>query len=150
MSKMRSHDPFGYLKHKLWPKERLGVRLSIWLTTTKRHESHVSLLCRWCATYYYKALNKGYNFSSNLTSIKGLNTKLWDSKVAWVPILGILGFPLGSPETKWHLGGGPMARHKEYYKGEGGGFPQVRAVVSLVSLCLPVAHMCTKSVPTTH
>jgi hypothetical protein len=24
-----------------------------------------------------------------------------------------------------------MARHREYYKGEGGGFPQVRAVVSL-------------------
>jgi len=21
MSKMGSHDPFGYLKHKLWPKE---------------------------------------------------------------------------------------------------------------------------------
>jgi hypothetical protein len=32
--------------------------------------------------------------------------------------------------TKWHLGAGPVARHKVYYKGEGGGFPQVRAVVS--------------------
>jgi hypothetical protein len=27
MSKMGLHDPFGYLKHKLWPKERLGVKL---------------------------------------------------------------------------------------------------------------------------
>jgi hypothetical protein len=27
--------------------------------------------------------------------------------------------------TKWHLGVGPMARHKEYYKEEGGGFSQV-------------------------
>jgi hypothetical protein len=25
MSEMGSHDPFGYLKHKLWPKEGLGV-----------------------------------------------------------------------------------------------------------------------------
>ncbi len=25
MSKMGSHDPFGHLKHKLWPKERSGV-----------------------------------------------------------------------------------------------------------------------------
>jgi hypothetical protein len=25
MSKMSLHDPFGYLKHKLWPKEGLGV-----------------------------------------------------------------------------------------------------------------------------
>jgi hypothetical protein len=37
-----------------------------------------------------------------------------------------------------------MAKHRVYYKGEGGGFPQVQAVVSLVSPCLPVAHLCTK------
>ncbi len=29
MSKMGSHDPFGYLKHKLWPKEGLRVKLAI-------------------------------------------------------------------------------------------------------------------------
>jgi len=29
MSKMGSHDPFGHLKHKLWPKEGLGVKLAI-------------------------------------------------------------------------------------------------------------------------
>jgi hypothetical protein len=51
--------------------------------------------------------------------------------------LGILGLPLGSPETKWHLGAGLMAKHRKYYKGEGGGFPQVRVVVNLVnSSCL--------------
>jgi len=38
-------------------------------------------------------------------------------KVARVPILGISGFPLGSPETKWHLGLGPMAKHRVNYKG---------------------------------
>jgi hypothetical protein len=32
-----------------------------------------------------------------------------------------------------------MAMHKKYYKGEGGGFPQVQAVVSLMNLCMPVA-----------
>jgi hypothetical protein len=32
----------------------------------------------------------------------------------------------------------------------GGGFPQVRAVVSLVSSCMPMTHPCTKSAPTTH
>jgi hypothetical protein len=35
-----------------------------------------------------------------------------------------------------------MARHKEYYKEEGGGFPQVRA---MVSLCLLVVRSCTKN-----
>ncbi len=29
-----------------------------------------------------------------------------------------------------------MANNKEYYKGEGGGFPIVRVMVNLVSLCL--------------
>jgi hypothetical protein len=38
-----------------------------------------------------------------------------------------------------------MESHKVYYKGEGGGFPQVQAVVSLVSLNLFVACPNTKS-----
>jgi hypothetical protein len=40
-----------------------------------------------------------------------------------------------------------MVNHIEYYKGEVGGFPQVQAVVSLVSLCMLVVGLCTKSVP---
>jgi hypothetical protein len=51
-------------------------------------------------TYYGKVLNEGYNFALNLTSIKGLNIKLWDSKIAGVPILGISRLPLGSSGTK--------------------------------------------------
>jgi len=64
---------------------------------------------------------------------------------------GNFGTPkFGSPGTKCHLDVGLVERHKVYYKGEGGGFPQVRAMVSLVSLSLPVAHPSTKSVPTMH
>jgi hypothetical protein len=29
ISKMGSHDPFWCLKHKLWPKEGSGIKLSI-------------------------------------------------------------------------------------------------------------------------
>jgi hypothetical protein len=65
-----------------------------------------------------------------------LQKKLWASKVAKVSILGILGLQLGNLRKKWQLGVGPVARHKKYYKGEGGGFPQVRDVVNLMSLCL--------------
>jgi hypothetical protein len=39
MSKMASHEPFGYLQHKLWSKKGLGVKLLIWLPTTKSQES---------------------------------------------------------------------------------------------------------------
>jgi len=36
---MSSHDPFDYLKHKLWLKEGLGAKLPIWLPTTKSQKS---------------------------------------------------------------------------------------------------------------
>jgi len=39
MSKMGSHDPFGHLNHKLWPKERSRVKLVVWLPTIKSWES---------------------------------------------------------------------------------------------------------------
>jgi hypothetical protein len=108
------------------------------------------LMCRWLATYRWKAFNKGYNFALNLILIGGLHTKLWAPKVAGVPIVGILGLPLGSPKTKCHLGAGPMANHKVYYKRKGGSFSQVRVVVNLMNPSLPVALLSTKSALALH
>jgi hypothetical protein len=48
------------------------------------------------------------------------------------------------------FGTSPMATHKVYYNGEGGGFPQVQVVVNLVSLSLFMAHFSTKSVLAMH
>jgi len=53
-----------YLKHKLWPKERSGVKLPIWLLTTKSQESpwftyvqvacHISLeSSRWRLQFFF-------------------------------------------------------------------------------------------------
>jgi len=39
MSKMALHKPFGHLQPKLWAKEGPGVKLSVWLPTTKSRES---------------------------------------------------------------------------------------------------------------
>jgi len=36
---MASHCPFGHLKSKLWAKEGSGVKLPVWLPTTKSRES---------------------------------------------------------------------------------------------------------------
>jgi hypothetical protein len=82
------------------------------------------LVCRWLVTYLWKDLDEGYNFASDPISIGGLHAKLWAPKVAGVLIMGISGLPLGSLETKCHLGVGLVARHIVYYKGEGGGFPK--------------------------
>jgi hypothetical protein len=150
MSKIGLHDPFGYLKHKLCPKERLGVKSTIWLSTTKSRESPWFPCVQVACHIPLEIRNKGYNFAWDLTSIGGLHIKLWDSKVKGIPILGILRLPFGSPKAKWHLGVGLVARHKKYYKREDGGFPQVWIMVSLMSLCLFVARPCTKSIPTMH
>jgi hypothetical protein len=102
------------------------------------------LVCRWCANIVGKLLTR---HTALLQS--SLQSKVCTQSYG-VPILEISGFPRGSLGTKWHLGVVPMAKLKEYYKGEGGGFPQVRAVMSLVSPWLFVVCPCTKSVPTMH
>jgi hypothetical protein len=53
--------------------------------------------------------------------------------------LVILGLPFENPGTKSHSDATLVKRCRVYYMGEGGGFPQVRAVVSLVSPRLPMA-----------
>jgi hypothetical protein len=42
MSKMALHWSFGHLKPKLWAKEGPGVKLAVWLPTTKSRESTCS------------------------------------------------------------------------------------------------------------
>jgi hypothetical protein len=39
MFKMGSHDPFGHLTHKLWAKERPGVKLVDWFPPIKSEKS---------------------------------------------------------------------------------------------------------------
>jgi hypothetical protein len=58
--------------------------------------------------------------------------KLQESKLA-----GFRDSHFGVLGEKSHLDVGSVASHKVYYKGEGGGFPQVGAVVSLVCPCCP-------------
>jgi len=38
MSKMGLHVPFEYLKHKLWLKKGLGIKVPIWFSTIKSQE----------------------------------------------------------------------------------------------------------------
>ncbi len=59
----------------------------------------------------------------------------------------LLGFLLGSLGKKCHWDVGAVELCREYYMGEGGGFPRVQAVVSFVSPKSPVAHPSTKGAP---
>jgi len=97
MSKMGSHGPFGHLKYKLWPREGPRVKLTIWLLTIKSKKSpwfpRDFLMCKWCATYRWKALDEGYKFFSNFISIRGLYAKLQKTQLweFWDSHLGALG-----------------------------------------------------------
>jgi uncharacterized Zn-finger protein len=44
---MASHWPFGHLQPKLWAKEGPGVKLAVWLPTTKSRESTCSRCALW-------------------------------------------------------------------------------------------------------
>ncbi len=95
------------------------------------------LSCRRCATYRWKALDESYNFALNRIAIQGLFVKLWGSKFTGVPFGAISGLPLGSPGKNSHLDVASVESCRIYYKGEGGGFPQVRVMVSFVCPCCP-------------
>jgi hypothetical protein len=82
-------------------------------------------ICRWSAMGHWKALEESYNFGSNLTPIVGRSQELWMSKVLGIQPRTILGLLLRSPGKMCHSDVAPVGSCKEYYMGEGGGFPRV-------------------------
>jgi hypothetical protein len=102
--------------------------------------------CRWSATHRWKALEESYNFGSNFIPIRVSGEKLWTPKVLGIQIEIVSRLHFGSPGKKNHLDASATESYKEYYMGEGGGFPLIRAVVSQMSPRSPVACPDTESV----
>jgi hypothetical protein len=69
-------------------------------------------------------------------SCQNLGSSNWDN----------FGTPPSEFQEKYHWDVGATKEHREYYMGEGGGFPQVRVMVSLVSPKLLVVRPNTKGV----
>ncbi len=93
--------------------------------------------CRWSVTHHWKALDESYNFGLDLVPIWVRGEELWAPKVPGVQTETVSGLHFGSPGKKNHLDVGAAENRKEYYMGEGDGFPRVRAVVSQVSPSCP-------------
>jgi hypothetical protein len=147
MSKMGSHCSFGHLKHKLWPKEGPGVELAVWLPTTKSRESTSSRCpireCNMALESSRQELQLCFRSHRDPRSARKVMRLQSPGSPIWRDF--------GTPRKNSHLDVGSMKSHRVYYKGEGGGFPQVRAVVSLVCPCCPwfvlapsVLQLCTK------
>jgi hypothetical protein len=98
------------------------------------------------ATWRWKALKESYKIASDLIPIQGLRKKLWMTKVPGVQTGTISGLLLESPGKKCHSDVASTESCREYYMGEGGGFPRVQAMVSQVSPRLPVTCPNTKRV----
>ncbi len=103
-----------------WQFDSRPLKVRNWPLPDVRFES---------ATRRWKALDKSYNFRPYC------NQNLYSGDIG-VQSSGIIsGLQLRSPGKNSHLDATSAASCKVYYKGEGGGFPQVRAVVSLVCPC---------------
>jgi hypothetical protein len=144
---MGSHEPFGHLQHKLWQKERSGVKLAIWLPTIKSWKSTqprcVQVDCNAPLEISWGELQVCFKPHLNRRS----QQRVMISQVPKAQTGTVLGLPVWSLDTKSHSDVGAAKRHRVYYMGEGDGFPWVRAVVNLVSLELLVACPSTKGAP---
>jgi hypothetical protein len=89
-------------------------------------------VCRRSATWCWKAFEESYNFGLDLTPIRGWSREIWAPKVSGLQPGTVSGLLLGSPEKNSHLDVASAESYRKYYMGEGGGFPRIRAVVSLV------------------
>jgi len=103
-------------------------------------------VCRSNATHRWKALEESYNFGLDFVPIQARGEKLWTPKVPWVQTGTVSGLHFRSSGKKNHLDASAAKSCRKYYMGEGGGFPQIRAVVSQVSPRSPMACPNTKMV----
>jgi hypothetical protein len=129
---MASHWSFGHLKRKLWAKEGSKVKLAIWFLITKSRESISSRHPIWECDISLKRSRRGLQLW-----FRPRRDRTLQSGVMVVQSFGSLAGTItrlhfGSPKNLGHLDVASTTSYREYYMGEGGGFPWVRAVVSLV------------------
>ena len=145
MSKMGSHCSFGHLKRKLWPKEGPGVQLAgvrqFGLPTTKSRESTRNTWLQKTCDIPLERSRRDLQLCFRPRRHRRSAPKVMRVQSPGSPAGRDFGTPAResreSRDKNVHLGATPATWHRVYYKGEGGGFPQVQAVVSLVCPCCP-------------
>ncbi len=93
------------------------------------------LSCKQRATCRWKVLDKTYNFASTSPRSEVCSQSYWAPKSQECPLARFQDSHTGVSGEKSHLDVGPVERSRVYYNGEGGSFPQVWAVVSLMCSC---------------
>jgi hypothetical protein len=129
---MPSHWQFGHLQPKLWAKEGPGVKLTIWLPTTKSQESTSSWRPIWACDMALKRSRRGLQLWFRLRCNPTPQSGVMEVQSSGSPAGTISGLHFWSPGNLCHSDVASATSRREYYMGEGGGFPWVWAVVSLV------------------
>jgi len=129
---MASHWPFGHLQPKLWAKEGPRVKLAVWLPTTKSRESTSSRRSNWeCDTALERSRQElQLWFKTRPDPSLGRGAMAVQSSGSPTGTLSRLHF--GSPNKMCHSDVASATSRREYYMGEGGGFPRLRAVLNVV------------------
>jgi hypothetical protein len=129
---MASHWQFGHLQPKLWAKEGPGVKLAVWLPTTKSRESTSSRPrleeCDIALESSRRELQHWFRTRPDPSLGQGAMT----AQSSRSPAGTLSGLHIGSPNKMCHSDVASVTSRREYYMGEGDGFPRVRAVVSFV------------------
>jgi hypothetical protein len=129
---MASHWPFGHLQPKLWAKEGPGVKLAVWLPTTTSLESTLSRRRLRECNMSLERSRRGIQLWFRPCHDQTLRSGVMVVQSSGSPARTVSGLHFGSPNKMCHLNVASAASCKEYYMGEGDGFPGVRAVVNLV------------------
>jgi hypothetical protein len=129
---MASPWPFGHLQPKLWAKEGPGVKLVVWLPTTKSLESTSSRRPNWECNTALESSRRELQLWFKTRRDLSLGRGAMAVQSAGSPAGTLSGLHFGSPNKMCHSDVTSTTSCREYYMGEGGGFPRVRVVVSLV------------------
>jgi hypothetical protein len=89
--------------------------------------------CKWSSTHRWKALDESYRPHPNPKS----EQRVMSSQNGRSPNQDSFGTPPWESRNKKPFGCRCRGETREYYMGEGGGFPQVWAVVNQVNPCCP-------------
>jgi hypothetical protein len=114
---MGSHNPFGYLKHVMAQKKG---RKSNCQFDSRPLKSRIALisLCVGGMPHIDEKLSMKVTIFLQISFQSKVRTRSYGPpKSREVQFQEFWDSQLGNPGTKWHLGAGPVAKHREYYKG---------------------------------
>jgi hypothetical protein len=118
---MPSHWQLGHLQPKLWAKEGPGVKLPVWLPTTKSRESTSSRRPIWVCDMALERSRRGLQVWFRRRRNPTLQSGVMAVQSSGSPVETISGLHFGSPGNLCNLDVVSTTSCREYYREYGGG-----------------------------